>query len=75
MKKLRVTVLYKDGTNTCFTGITRISPSYDGSKIFLLKDLTPEEMKLYGRNPDEDEDFLTCTIENAEEVNLFVTTM
>lgn len=74
-KHLRVTVMYKDGSNSTFEGVIRIFPSFDGSKIFLMKDLTEEEMKIYNKDPNEDEDFMTCTIENAMEVNLFVSVM
>lgn len=72
---LRVTVIYKDGTASSYNGISRISPSYEGDKLFLLKDLTEEEMSLYNRNPEEDEDFITCTIENTKEATILIAVM
>lgn len=76
MMKMRVVVMSKDGEYvSTYTGISRIAPSYNGDKVFLTKELTQEEMELYERDPNEDEDYITCTVENAKQVNLIITMM
>lgn len=75
-KFMRVVVMSKDGKYiSTYEGISRIAPSFNGDKVFLTKELTAEEMELYKRDPNEDEDYITCTIEDAKEVNLIVTMM
>lgn len=76
MSTMRVVVMSKDGKYiSTYEGISRVSPSYNGDKVFLTKELTPQEMELYKRDPNEDEDYITCTVENAKEVNLIITMM
>lgn len=69
---MTVVIIKKDGMSTCYRGISRISPLFNGKDLCLLKDLTPKEMELYNRNPDEDEDFMAIKVENYSESTILI---
>lgn len=64
---MTVLAISNDGKkSSCYEGISRIQRSYEGDVFYLTKELTPEEMKIYGRNPDEDEDYMTCKVDATQ---------
>ena len=72
--KFMVTVISKkDGSTSTYSGIDRISPSHDGNAMFLIKDLTDKEMKLYDRDPNEQEDYISVCVENIRECTILIT--
>lgn len=77
MSVMRIMIMNKETGEyvSTFEVISRIAPSHNGDRIFLTKELTPQEMELYKRDPNEDEDYITCTVENAKQVNLIITMM
>lgn len=72
-KRFKVVVLENGNYRSQYDGISNIYPSFDGKHLYLVKELTEEEIHLYKNHKDFFGDKLVCTIDNADNVTLITT--